>query len=80
MAQLHKRFSPDQLKELFERYLQNEIERKYIQEILGIKKSRFFMLLKANLWGHSQGNPFPLDIQGDPALSFFQAIKFFFRK
>ena len=46
MAQLHKRFSPDQLKELFERYLQNEIERKYIQEILGIKKSRFFMLLK----------------------------------
>jgi len=46
MAQLHKRFSPDQLKELFERYLQNEIERRYIQEILGIKKSRFFMLLK----------------------------------
>jgi hypothetical protein len=52
MAQLHKRFSPDQLKELFERYLQNEIERKYIQEILGIKKSRFFMLLKANLLDH----------------------------
>jgi hypothetical protein len=46
MSQLHKRFSSDQLKELFERYLQNEIERKYIQEILGIKKSRFFMLLK----------------------------------
>jgi hypothetical protein len=46
MSQLHKRFSSNQLKELFERYLQNEIERKYIQEILGIKKSRFFMLLK----------------------------------
>jgi len=46
MSQLHKRFSSDQLKELFERYLQNEIERKYIQEILGVKKSRFFMLLK----------------------------------
>src|SRR4030043_1478788 len=46
MSQLHKRFSPDELKELFERYLRNEIERKYIQEILGIKKSRFFMLLK----------------------------------
>jgi hypothetical protein len=46
MSQLHKRFSSDQLKELFERYLQNEIERKYIQEILGIKKSRLFMLLK----------------------------------
>jgi hypothetical protein len=46
MSQLHKRFSSDQLRELFERYLQDEIERKYIQEILEIKKSRFFMLLK----------------------------------
>lgn len=46
MSQLHKRFSSDQLKELFARYLRNEIERTYIQEILGIKKSRFFMLLK----------------------------------
>ena len=46
MSQLHKRFSSDQLKELFERYLQDEIERKYIQEIPEIKKSRFFMLLK----------------------------------
>jgi len=46
MSQLHKRFSSDELKELFDRYLRNEIERKYIQEILGIKKRRFFMLLK----------------------------------
>jgi hypothetical protein len=46
MSQLHKRFTPDQVKELLERYSNNEIERKYIQEILGIKKSRFFMLLK----------------------------------
>jgi hypothetical protein len=46
MSQLHKRFASDQLKELFDRYLRNEIERKYIQEILGIKKRRFFMLLK----------------------------------
>src|SRR4030043_946060 len=46
MSQLHKRFSSDELKELFDRYLQNEVERKYIQEILGIKKRRFFMLLK----------------------------------
>ena len=46
MSKLHKRFSSDQLRELFERYLQDEIERKYIQEILEIKKSRFFMLLK----------------------------------
>jgi len=46
MSQLHKRFTSDQVKELFDRYSKNEIERKYIQEILGIKRRRFFMLLK----------------------------------
>ncbi len=46
MSQLHKRFSSDELKKLFDRYLRNEVERKYIQDILGIKKRRFFMLLK----------------------------------
>jgi len=46
MSQVHKRFTSDQVKELLERYSNNEIERKYIQEILGIKKRRFFALLK----------------------------------
>lgn len=46
MSQLHKRFSSDQVKELLKRYVQNEIQRKYVQEILGIRKRRFFMLLK----------------------------------
>ena len=46
MSQLHKRFTSDQVKELLERYLKNEVERKYIQEILGICRGRFFMLLK----------------------------------
>jgi len=46
MSQLHKRFTSDQVKELVERYLKKEIERKYIQEILGIKERRFFSLLK----------------------------------
>ncbi len=45
MSQIHKRFTSDQVKELLERYSKREIERKYIQEILGIGKSRFFMLL-----------------------------------
>lgn len=36
MVQLHKRFTDSQAKELIERYLRNEIERRYIQEILGI--------------------------------------------
>jgi hypothetical protein len=46
MSQLHKRFTSDQVKELLERYLKNEVERKYIQEILGICRRRFFILLK----------------------------------
>jgi hypothetical protein len=52
MSQVHKRFTSEQVKELLERYSNNEIERKYIQEILGIKKSRFFLLLK-----HYKENP-----------------------
>ena len=44
MSQLHKRFTSDQVKELLERYLRNEIERKHLQEILGIKERRFFAL------------------------------------
>jgi len=46
MSQIHKRFSSDQIKELLERYERNELERKDIQEILGIKRRRFFILLK----------------------------------
>jgi hypothetical protein len=44
MEQLHKRFTDSQVKELIERYLKKEIERSYIQEILGIGKARFFEL------------------------------------
>jgi len=46
MSQLHKRFTSDQVKEFLDRYLKNEIEREYIQAILGIRKRRFFVLLK----------------------------------
>ncbi len=46
MAQIHKKFTDDQVKDLMQRYLQKKIERKYIQEILGIGKARFFELLK----------------------------------
>jgi len=43
MSQLHKRFSSEQVKKFLDRYLKNEIERTYI---LGIKRRRFFVLLK----------------------------------
>lgn len=46
MSQIHKRFTSKQIKELLDRYLNKEIERTYIQEILQIKKRRFFLLLK----------------------------------
>jgi hypothetical protein len=45
MAQIHKKFKDSQVKELLQRYLNKEIERKYIEEVLGIKKRRFFSLL-----------------------------------
>ena len=44
VKQVHKKFTDSQVKELIERYLKKEIERNYIQKILGIKKTRFFAL------------------------------------
>ncbi|MEN6318472.1 MAG: hypothetical protein ABFD82_06915 [Syntrophaceae bacterium] len=46
MVQLHKRFTDEQVKELIEKYLRKEISRNYLQEILGISKTRFFALVK----------------------------------
>ena len=45
MSQVHKRFSDEQVKEFFKRYEEGKVQREAIQEILGIKKSRFFALL-----------------------------------
>jgi hypothetical protein len=47
MGQVHKKFTDDQVKELIERYLKKEIERTYVQELLGIHKRRFFQLIAA---------------------------------
>lgn len=46
MKQLHKKFTDYQAKELIYRYLAKEIERSYIEEILGIKRRRFYQLVK----------------------------------
>jgi transposase len=46
MTQLHKKFKDRQVKELIKKYLNKENERKHIQQILGIGKSRFFTLIK----------------------------------
>ena len=46
MVQIHKEFTDIQIKELIERYIKREISIHYVLEILGIKRSRFFVLLK----------------------------------
>ena len=46
MAQLHKNFVDLEVKKLIERYLKKEIERNYVQQILGIGKTRFFAIVK----------------------------------
>lgn len=58
MAQLHKKFTDSQIKEMLQRYLNNEIERPYIQQILGVGKTRFFALLQSY-----QANPAGFSIQ-----------------
>lgn len=45
MAQLHTRFTDAQVRDLLKRYLNHEIERPYLQSMLGVGKSRFFQLL-----------------------------------
>ena len=46
MEQIHKRFTTEQVKEMITRYLHHKIERKYIQSMLGIGKTRFFELVQ----------------------------------
>ncbi len=46
MAQLHKQFTDHQVAELLKKYVHKDIERKYIQAILGIGKTRFFALVR----------------------------------
>ena len=46
MSQLHKKFTDAQVKAFFDRYLKKEIERKYLQQILGLSKTQFFHWLQ----------------------------------
>ena len=58
MEQLHKRFTDNQIKDLIRRYIAQEIERKYVQSILGISKSHFFQLVS-----RYRGDPEKFSIQ-----------------
>ena len=46
MEQLHKRFSDDQIRVMLQGYCQGLLSRIEIQEMLGVSRSRFFVLLK----------------------------------
>jgi uncharacterized protein (UPF0248 family) len=46
MSQIHKTFSDQQVRDFLERYLNQQVDRKHLQEVLGIRKRRFFDLLK----------------------------------
>jgi transposase len=46
MKQIHKKFSSQQVKEILGKYAKGGIKREFIQEILGIGRSRFFDLIK----------------------------------
>ncbi len=60
MAQLHKRFTDDQVIDMLKRYLNHEIERTYLQAVLGISKAHFFRLLKQY---RSKPGAFSIDYQ-----------------
>lgn len=47
MGQVHKRFSDEQVRVLFQSYCQRKMTRSDLQELLGIEKTRFFALLKS---------------------------------
>jgi len=53
MAQLHKKFTDEQVKDLMKRYSNSEIKREHVQNVLDIGKSRFFSLL--NLYRKDPG-------------------------
>jgi hypothetical protein len=45
--QIHTKFTTDQVKELLQKYIDGAVERKHLQEVLGIGKSRFFEIIQA---------------------------------
>jgi hypothetical protein len=46
MGQMHKRFTDEQVRLLMQSYDQGQLNREELQELLGIGRSRFFVLLK----------------------------------
>lgn len=45
--QIHKKFTDEQVTDLMKRYLNKELKREHIQEVMNIGKTRFFALVKS---------------------------------
>ncbi len=58
VEQIHKKFSDEQIKDLMQRYLNKELKRQHIQEVLSIGQTRFFALVKSY-----RKNPLEFSIQ-----------------
>lgn len=56
--QIHKKFTDEQVKDLMKRYLNKELKREHIQEVLSIGQTRFFALVK-----NYRQNPLEFSIQ-----------------
>ncbi len=46
MAQLHKKFTDEQVKAILRNYKTGQMIQEHVQELLGVSKSRFFVLLR----------------------------------
>jgi hypothetical protein len=46
-SQIHTKFTTEQVKELLQKYVDGAVKRKYLQEILGVGKSRFFEIIQS---------------------------------
>ena len=46
MVQIHKTFTDEQVKQLMQRYVSQQVDRKHLQKLFDVKERRFFDLLK----------------------------------
>ena len=72
MEQLHKRFTGEQVKVMFQGYCQGAISRTEIEEMLNIGKTRFFALLKAY---RQDAQTFSIDYQRKTPARLSEAIE-----
>lgn len=61
MGQVHRRFSTEQVRVLFQSYCERKITRNDLQQLLGIEKTRLFALLSPIAKTHTPSPPLTSD-------------------